>query len=341
MIPSRRDVLLHGLLALIIPACGAPPPRRAPTPPRSLGITSMVDQFPAAGLEWLVQADVRALLEDPSLSGALMRLAPLERQESFAKAHGGLAPSLIEELVIASYGAGTMVYAARAPLDPGRVEQTFRERATHIEARALDQPDPPVLRLFGELRGERAQLAILNNEAVVLEVGRFGPLRAICAFALKKLKRATPALRLETLAELEAALGKAPLRALALGPFANDAARGLGGVLSAATSAGLALSPERPEAGIGARVRLRLAVTGAFGDDAPRVAQRLESAVNVLRNEPLMRLCGLHEPLGAPLLQSTGRRVVHEASFDADRLARGIKDATESSVPELLNLPGR
>jgi hypothetical protein len=301
----------------------------------------MADLFPAAGLEWLLQTDVRPLVENATLAAPLARLIPVDRQEAFGKAYGGLSLSLVEELVVASYAPGTMVYAVRAPLDPGRVEQAFRDRATHIEARALDNVAPPVVRMFGEVRGERAQLAILGNEGAVLEVGRFGPLRAICAFALKKLKRATPALRMGALAELDAALGPSPMRALALGPFANEWGRGLGGVLSAATAVGLSMSPEPLAAGGPARLRLRLAITGAFGSDAPRVAQRLESSVNVLRNEPLMRLCGLHEPLGAPVLKSTDQRVTLEGSFDADRLAQGLKDATESSVPEQLQLPRR
>lgn len=330
---GRRSFALASL-GLLVAACGDKKPAVAPTgpAPAPLKLEPLVDTVPSAGLTWLVWAKPRALAQEAELVPPIALLFPEDRFAAFAKRHGGLDLRQMHEVVVAKYGDATSLYAARIPHDPAKLEAAFAGRATVLEARAVDQLSPPVVRMFGEVAGERQQIAIFGRDAVALEVGRFGPLRAVEAFAMGKLKKAKPALRAGPLARVAELAGDAPVIAAAPGPFTGELERGLGGLLRAATSVGLAVSPR------GKALVARVVVTGAFADDAPRAAERLAAAVHVVRESGLGRLCGAHEPLREPVTRSTPDALVHEVELDAARIAKGLHDAVDADVAEIMRM---
>lgn len=288
--------------------------------------------MPGAGLSWLVWAKPRAIAAEVDLVPSIALLFPEERFATFAKRHGGLDLRQMHELVVARYGEATSLYAARVPHDPAKLEAAFAAKATAVEARAVDQASPPVVRVFGEVAGERQQLAIFDRDAVALEVGRFGPLRAVEAFAMGKLKKAKPALKSGPLARAAELLGAAPLVAVAPGPFSGELEKGLGGLLRASTAAGVSINAK------GRALVARVVLTGAWGDDAPRAAERLDAAMNVVRASGLGRLCGAHEPLGAPTTRGLPDALVHDVTVDAARVAKGLHDAVDADVAELMRM---
>lgn len=341
---DRRQALAAIGGALAIAACGGKPPLPAPTPPPALPLhTSPVTGLvAAAGLEWLVDARMRAIFATPDLLPALDLVLPSARLDAFAKAHGGVDLRQLPELAIASY-PGTLLFAARGLFDPARLERAFAERADAVDGRALDsanapdgRPLQPITRIFGTVRGVREQLAIFGRDALALEHGRFGPLRAAEAFAQGKLKRARPALEAEPLAGAARLLGDAPFRGFAPGPFDREWGRGLGGLMRAATALAVSARPSAASPGK-ARLDATVLLTGAWGDQASAAADRLCAAIDQIAQDPLGKLMGLNRPLEPPRPRFTPEFVALDVGLDALELAHGIRAATEASVSEIMS----
>jgi hypothetical protein len=182
--------------------------------------------------------------------------------------------------------------------------------------------------------GKRQQLAIFGREALALEQGSFGPLRAAEYFARGRLKRARPALLVEPLARLAALLGDAPLRVFAPGPFEGDQGKGLGGLLAGATAVGGAAVPhERDPDGA---LAVRFIVTGAWGSDAGEAAKRLRAAFDLLASDPLGRLMGVDHPLEGPVAYGEAEALRLEVTVDALGVATGLRDATGATIEEVM-----
>jgi hypothetical protein len=326
---TRRELL--ALLALA--ACGGRVAPAVPAPaPEPLALGSAVDLVPAAGLVWLLDARLRELFASPALIPALALVLPASRLDAFARRHGGIDLRSASELAIAGYPEATLA-VARVVLDPARVEGAFAARAISVEGRAVAGR---VVRTWGTVGTARQQIAILGREALALEQGRFGPLRAAEYFAQGRLKRARPALLAEPLARAATLLGDAPLRAFAPGPFEGVVGRGLGGLLAASTAAAGAATPlERDPDGA---LALRFVLTGAWGDDAPAAAERLRAAFQVLASDPLGRLLGVDRPLAAPRASGDGEALRLEVTVDALALGKGLRDATSATVEEVMRL---
>jgi hypothetical protein len=326
---TRRELL--ALLALA--ACGGKAPPVTPAAvPDTLALGSAVDLVPAAGLIWLVDARLRELFASGALIPALALVLPASRLDAFAHRHGGIDLRSATELAIAGYPEATLA-VARAVLDPVRVEGAFAARAVSVEGRAVEGS---VVRTWGAVGSGRQQIAILGREAIALEQGRFGPLRAAEYFAQGRLKRARPALQAEPLAQAAALLGDAPLRAFAPGPFEGAMARGLGGLLAAATSVGAAATPvDRDPDGA---LALRFVVTGAWGADAAAAADRLRAAFDVLASDPLGRLMGVDRPLEGARASGDAEALRLDVTVDALSLGKGLRDATGATVEEVMRL---
>lgn len=321
---TRREALA----LLLLSACGgrvAPAPQAAPAP--SLTVSPAVDLVPAAGLVWLVDARLRELLSSATLIPAVAIVLPPARLDAFAKRHGGIDLREATELAIAGYPDAVLA-VADAVLDPARVESAFAAHAIAVEGRAVEGD---VVRTWGTVGSARQQIAILGREAVALEVGRFGPLRAAEYFARGRLHKARPALRAEPLATASAILGDAPLRVFAPGPFEGAWARGLGGLLAGATAAAGAATP-RDRA-----IDVHFVLTGAWGADAA-AASRFQAAFELLAADPLGRLLGVDRPLTSPTASGDASALHLRLSLDAERLAQGLHAATDATIEEVMSM---
>jgi hypothetical protein len=139
-------------------------------------------------------------------------------------------------------------------------------------------------------------------------------------------------LRTGILARSAELVGEAPVRMFAPGPFDAATAAGLGGLLRASTSVAASARFVGPPA----KIAVRLVLTGAWGSDAPAAAERLAAAVHVVAESPLGRLLGLDHPLEGPHVRTMEDALVLEATIDGVALARGLHDALDAEIGEIM-----
>jgi len=331
---SRRDAFTL-LGALAATACGGASggttaTARSAAAGDALKLGRAVDWVPAAGLVWLIEMEPHDLLAGPVFGPAAARIVSERRFDGFAQRHGGLDPRRARDIVLAGYPKATLV-VARVPFDPGPVDAAFVALGGATEGRAVERG---VTRMWRTAPGGYEQVALLAGQAVVVERGQLGPLRAAVYLAQGRLRRSLPALAAEPLASAAALAGEAPLRAFAPGPFEGEWANGFAGLLRATTAVAIALRPaaDAPNAAFA----VRLLLTGAWGQDGPAAADRLRSAFGVLTSDPLGRLTGLDRPLDGPTVTADGGVLRLEATFDALAAARGLHTIVDASVAEIM-----
>lgn len=305
----------------------------------ALQVTPLTDLAPAASLAWMIDVRPRALALDGRLAGPLRRVVPDERLEAYARASGGVDLREADEVAVASYPSTTL-YLARAFVDPNRVEAAFRARALTVDGRVVDGPasDPreTLTRFWGTTAAEREQVVVFGLEAVGLERGRFGPLRAAELFAQGKLKRASPALHAAPLARIAELLGEGELRAFAPGPFAGELQHAAGGLLGASTGVGAAARVVAgPSGTVG--VAIRAVVLGAWGREAEAAAGRLRAVFGVTAESGMGRLLGLGHCLAGPVVTGTAEALALDFTLDANVLAEGLRAATAAEVSEIMS----
>lgn len=312
-------------------------------PQAPLHLRPVSDLAPAAGVVWLVDARPRDLLVVPEMAAHVRIVFPDDRFEAFAKRHGGVDLRQLSELDVVGYRAATL-FLARGVFDPPKVERAFTVRAK-TDGRAIDRQGDPlntIVRTWGTVNAEREQLAIFGHEAIGLEIGRFGPLRAAELFAEEKLKKSSPALRASPLTRAAELVGDAPLRAFAPGPFEGDWARALGGLLRASTAIAIAVTvmpPAKTEPGSepSARLAIRIVLLGDWKDDGPAAASRLAAALHTLSESALGRLMGLDHPSAEAKV-----RIIAEDALAADLTLsaldffRGLQMATGAGAEDVL-----
>jgi hypothetical protein len=297
---------------------------------------------PAASLAWLVEARPRAIASHADLLPALEQVLPAARVRAFAAKNGGVDLLDLRELVVAGYPGATL-WLVSTSLDPNAVEAAFGARTLSVEGRSVDwAPEEPlarIVRTWGTLGTDHVALAIFGRDALGVEVGRFGPLRAAELFAEERIKRASPALRTEPLAEAARRLGDAPVRAFAPGPFDPEVAKGLGGLLGATTAVALAARPVDAFPGspeVHPALAFTVILVGGWKDDAAAAAERLQAAYTLLANSGAGQLLGLDHPVAPPRVRGAAGALTLEVTLDAYALARGLKDATAASVDEIM-----
>lgn len=323
--------LATGLAASASGCAPKPPPSPPGPPPVPLHLEPACDLAPSAGVEWIVEAKPRAVAEIADLIPAIALVVPEARFATFAATHGGIDVRQITGLCIAKY-KDSLLTVARAPLDPVRIETTFADRETHPGGRHVDVVNPPVVRVWGEVNGEAQTLVVFGREAVALEQGRSGPVRAAEAFAQGKLRRAAPALRGGPLVRAVQLVGDAPVRAFAPGPFEGEIAQGLGGLMRAST----AVAASAQFVGPPAKIAVRVVLTGALGKDAPAAAERLAAAAHVVSESAFGRLMGLDRPVIAPKVAGSDDALVLDVTLDGNALARGLHDALDAEIGDIM-----
>ena len=333
---TRRAFALRRVVvavAVAVAGCGSPAPAARPGPPPiPLHLEPACDLAPSAGLSLLVEAKPRAIAQVPDLIPAIALVLPEEHLQAFATAHGGVDLRQIKDLCVARYGETTLSIA-RVPLDPEKVEAAFEARATGTVTRTVLAPNPRVLRMATEVEREPRRLVIFGHDAVVLEQGAPGRLRAAEAFAFGKLKKSVPALAGAALRDASEALGdRAAVRVFVPGPFEGETAAGLGGLLRGATAAAASAA----WAGTGSAIAVRVVLTGAWGEDAGAAAERLGAAAHVLAESPIGHLFGLHRPVRAPSVHVERDALILDATIDGAALARGIHDAVDAEVADIM-----
>ncbi|HEY8076830.1 MAG TPA: hypothetical protein VIF62_22040 [Labilithrix sp.] len=319
-------------LALALASCGPSPPPQPPGPPAvALHLDDACALAPAAGLAWIVDARPRTIAETADLIPAMNTVIPEERFKAFSEGHGGIDLRQVQQLCVAGYATSTLA-VVRSPFDAARIERTFTDRVTKDFARAVDVVNPPVVRMWGDVGGESQQLVLFGRDALAFEDGKGAAARVAEAFALGKLKRAAPALHGAALEGAAQRLGDAPVRLFAPGPFEGATAQGLGGLLRATT----AIAASARFAGPPARIAVRLVLMGAWGDDASAAGERLSAAVHVVSESSLGRLLGLNAPLEPVQVRISPDVLVVETVLDGALLARGLHDALDAEVGEIL-----
>ena len=326
---TRREIL--ALLGVLAAACAPRAPAVAQAPlPAPLALDPLVDLVPAAGLVWLIEARTEELLASPLLAPHVALVLPASRFEAFAQRHGGVDLRRVARLVVARYPEATLALAS-TPVQTARVEAAFTARAGTAEGRAVEGG---VTRFWGSVGREREQVAVFGADAVGMERGHLGPLRAAIYFAQGKLKRARPALRTEPLARVATLLDDAPFRAFAPGPFEGEWAAGLGGLLRATTAVGASVrAAPRPA---GAALEVQVVLVGAWGDDASRAAERLAASFQLLAADSLGRLLGIDHPLEEPRVSGDAESLRLQVVLDPLRIARGLQAATDAGVGEIM-----
>jgi hypothetical protein len=325
-----------GVLFLVLGGCGAaavPKPLAHPSQP--LHLLPLVDLAPAASLVWLVELHPRALALEGRLSGPLARLFPEQRLSALAQAYGGVDLRETDALVAAGYRSTTLLLAHQF-VQPGRIEKAFAARVAAVEGRAVEGPPDPatsIIRVWGATGTDREQVAIFGFDAVGMERGRFGPLRASMLFAQGKLRRASPALHAPPLAHVAELLGEAPVRAFAPGPFEGDLKQSMGGLLGASTAVGA--SARVVESG-GEGLAFHGILLGAWGNDAEAAALRLRAVFDVLASSGIGRLLGLGHCLAGPEVHGTAEAITLDFTLDAQVLADALRSATSAEVLEIM-----
>ena len=320
-------------LTLLLLACKTPPAAPPPPPPIALHLEPACDLAPAAGAQWVVEVKPRQIAEIPDLIPAIAQVLPEERLQLFTASHGGVDLRQTKDLCVVQYKDAQLAVLDVAQLDPERVAKAFDERTVKEPAtRTMLATNPKVLRLAGKVGEEEQRVITFGLEAVALERGSSGPLRATEAFAFMKLKKAAPVLKGAALKRAAEALGDAPFRVFAPGPFEGETAKGLGGILRATTAAGASAA----WTGQSANIAVKVVLIGAWGEDGPAAAQRLGAGANVLAGSAVGRLFGLDNPVRSPNAHVENDALVLEAVIDANALAKGLHDALDADVAEIM-----
>lgn len=328
---SRRYALAATLSTFAIAACGPQKPSETPKSGPSLSLGAANALVAAANVVWALELQPRRIFSRAELIPAVATLIAEDNFAAFSKRHGGIDLRQVEELVVARYPKADFSIA-KVRFDPARVEASFAERVLGVEGRAIDPATPEIVRVWGEAKGERTQIAMFGREMVAIEAGQFAPLRVAELFAQGRLKKSLPIAHAEPFARVRDLLGESDARIFFPGPFEGEWQKALGGLLRATAALG-----------IGARVRedsgrafldTRMVLLGSWGADADAEA-RLVAGLNVILSTGFAKLINLSAPSAPPKVTRTDEALLVDASWDALRLAEGVHRAVDASVTEI------
>jgi len=300
-----------------------------PEPLDPLRLSPIQDLVVGAGLTWIVVARPGEWLSRPDLAPGVARIAPPARRAVFRELTS-IDLDALEEVIVAGYEESTLYV-----LDPVRslhdAERQFRGRLLHDVERKVYRPDATWT--HGRTPGGAPQaLSVLGSRVVAIEAG--GTLRAKVAllFAIERLQRSPRALSLPDMERVLDALGEAPLRALAPGPFEDPWGQALHGMVAVCTAVGASIRPAA-EGELHARFRL----AGEWGDASHRAVETLLDGFGDLQRSSMGRVLHLHEPTKAPTLERSSNVVGLDVGLDGVKLLDGLYDLVAADVREILD----
>lgn len=314
----------------------APPVRQAEDPPPPFGIEDPAELLPTAGLRWAVLARPRTIFDDPELSLELTKTITPARMKRLQQTYGVGSPAGLRQLAYVSYGATTLVVVA-TPIQPSSVERSVAA-ISEIEGRAVDRQIDPrgrITRFWGTVGKERQQWALLGHEAVAVESGRFGPLRAVEAFAAGRLKKARPVASLDEIKVARRAMPSPDLMAIIRPPLEAPWDELGGGVLRSARFVTVTAKLRDGGPGPERALAVRAHVFGDWGDRRVEAQERLGAVWDALAASRLGRLFGLDRPLAPFSARGDEEMLAFEVTVDATRIARGLHWATGASTAEI------
>ena len=279
---------------------------------------------------WLVEARPAELWANEVSRRVATTLVAPARLDAFAAGHGGVDLRTAKEFVAAGFADSTLTLVS-TPVQAEPIVAAFGSGAVTVDGRSTDHG---VTRVWARRANRPAgeELAVFGERAVGWERGRCQMLRVASLLAEGRLHRALPALHVEPLASAAAAVGDAPIRAFAPGPFQGEYTKGLGGLLRAATAVAATVRP-----GSRSDLVFHFALFGAWGHDAPGAVDRLAAAFETLGLDPIGRLMGVDSAIDGPHTWSQDGTLRLEVSLDANAMARGLHAATDASVEEMMS----
>jgi hypothetical protein len=340
--PLLRRSFLGGLIGgLAAAGCGggAPPPPPAPREealPR-LHTDELIGLLALSQLRWLTLVRPREIAAIPWLIPSIGTVVPEQNMNQFAQS-SGIDLRQIPEAAIASYagdgalGAESTFYLVRHNRDPEAIERAFRKRLTTSVHRVVERRD--LIRVSGKIGVGTSSLVVIGRDIIGFQHGGSasrGPSRIAALYAQGKLKKSPTALSQDPLRSLAARFGSAPLRALALGPFEGELARGARGLLAGATAIGASARPSAREG-----IAVVVAVSGDFSTSGAPASRELVDAWQELADSAFGRLLGLDQPIEKPLATHSADAVAVAIELNPQRLARGLAAETSSRIADIM-----
>lgn len=338
-----RRVFLAATLsafAAFFAGCGgrSPSPAKpgASKPRLPLPISSLDQLVPLPSLRWLVVARPKEISEITWLEAPIAMLLDKGRLDHSAQTMGFDLRTL-SEAIWAGYRTDEGSDEASFQLvrhgnDPLSIERLFRDRLSSDVVRSID--DSQIVRVSGRIGKTGHALATLGRDIVCLQQDGSldrGPCRISALLAQGKLKRIHPVFHDESLRNLAQRFESAPLRLFAPGPFDGETARGVRGLLGAATAIGAAFRPTKQQG-----LALEIAVTGDFSTSGGEASRKLASSWDDLAGRPLGHLLGLDAPMTAAAPSYLPDVVLLQVELDPRKLAKGLADATSNQIREIM-----
>lgn len=345
---TRRGFLGALLAGLAAAGCGGAA-KPSPAPPRAqalplLRTSELTGLLPLAQIRWVILVRPREIASIPWLIPSIGAVVPEQNLDRFAQS-SGIDLRQIPEAVIASYGGGggresaapregaeSTFYLVRHNGDPLTIERAFRKRLTTGERRVVERPD--LVRVSGKIGVSTSSLVVIGRDIIGLQHGgsvQRGPSRIAALYAVDRLKKSPTVLSEEPLRSLSARFGGAPLRALSLGPFEGELARGARGLLAGATAIGVSARPSAREG-----IALVVAVAGDFTKSGEAASRELADAFRELAESTFGRLFGLDQPVEKPLATHSDEAVAVAVELNPQKLARGLAAETSSRIDEIM-----
>jgi hypothetical protein len=341
MLPRRALLAsLAAALASLATGCGASaPPPAGPAQPElpPLHTGDLARLLTLARLRWIVLSEPRAIAAVPWLIPPIATVVPEDNLNRFAS-NTGIDLRQIPEAIVAAYAGEvghdgeTTFYLCRHNGDPSVIERSFRARLVASEHRTVERAD--VIRVSGKIGTTSSVMVLLGRDVVGFQSGGSpsrGPARIAALYATDKLKKAPTVLSEDPLKALTARLGPAPVRAMSLGPFEGELARGARGLLAGATAIGAAARPSAREG-----ILVVIAVMGDFSKSGEAASRELVASWNDLANGSFGRLLGLDQPIERPLATHANEAVAVAVEIHPQKLARGLASATSSRIQEIM-----
>lgn len=260
------------------------------------------------------------LAHEPSVARSLSRALPDEKLDAFAKTTG-VDLRRTPHALAAGFDYSTL-YMAEIPGSHSMIVQRFIDRLH--EAPIVRHPGAALTWISGTSAGLPETLLTFDSHWVLVSLGDPTPARVAEAFARRRLKKSPAALRGSALSQLPGDLATAPLCFFAAGPFTDQWATGLHGLLRDAVAVGIAARPAEGE-----RVQLRVVVGGDFPAGG---ASALSTAWDDLAKSDLGRLLRLNEPAVPPKTRITDQAVELSVELELRPIADGLYAAVASDV---------